>query len=71
MSAARTLAPALVVLASLVASVGREPPKVGATTTAPAAHPMDANRVAQIESTFRVEVGESTLVVIGDARVSK
>jgi hypothetical protein len=69
MSAVRALAPALVVAASLALSAGREHPNVGKTTEAPATHPMDNIRIAQIESTFHVEVGESTLVVIGDAHV--
>ena len=69
MSGVRALLPALIVAATLAVSAGREHPTVGKTTEAPAAHPMDLNRVAQIESTFHVEVGESTLVVIGDAQV--
>jgi hypothetical protein len=69
MSGVRAFLPALIVAASLALSAGREHPSVGATTAAPAAHPMDNNRIAQIESTFHVEVGESTLVVIGDAQV--
>lgn len=69
MSGARALLPALIVAAAFGLSAERPHPSVGTTTTAPATHPMDANRVAQIESTFHVEVGESTLVVIGDAQM--
>ena len=70
MSAIRTLAPALVVLASLASAPDHDhAPRSTTETAAPAAHPMGAAKVAQIESTFRVEVGESTLVVIGDAHM--
>ncbi len=72
MSALRAFAPALAIaaLASAIASP-RDPAPivVEPTTKPPATHPMDATKIATIESTFKVEVGEATLVVIGDAHV--
>lgn len=72
MSFFRAFAPAVVIaaLASVAASPSDHKPIVDASSTkVPAAHPMDATKIAAIESTFKVEVGESTLVVIGDAHV--